>query len=335
MSLRKPLENWLTGIWYDSKRTPPLLLRLLEGLNRRRIERHGDRDKLSELAVPLIVVGNITAGGTGKTPLVITLARWLNDEGFRVGVISRGYGRQGRRQQRINPESNPLEAGDEALLIARQTGLPVIVDRDRLAAAVALAPEVDLIIADDGLQNLRLPKDISLCVVDGARGLGNGHLLPAGPLREPASRVSAYDYLIINGAGQVPGAEIFYPMRLEGDVLCGVDRPDLKQPLSSLAGQTVNAVAGIGNPGRFFDQLRDAGLQLNEYAFPDHHRYTRRDFVGLQSLPLVMTEKDAVKCRGLTPGEAWYLPVNAHLPDDLRDNLISRLESLLSADGED
>jgi len=329
--LRKPLEKWLTGIWYDSAR-PPLMLRLLEGLYRRWISSRTGKEQRSDLSVPMIVVGNITAGGTGKTPLVVSLARWLSDEGFRLAVVSRGYGRQGRNQLRVDQNSSPSVAGDEAVLIARQTGLPVMVGPDRLAAAQALAPDVDLLIADDGLQNTHLPKDISLCVIDGARGLGNGHLLPAGPLREPAGGLSKFDYLIINGAGQVPGVEHSYPMHLVGDELCNVSQPTQRKPLASLDGQVVHGVAGIGNPGRFFAQLRDAGLQLTEHAFPDHHRYQRGDFDELRDLPIVMTEKDAVKCRELAPDDAWYLPVNAHLPEDLRDNLLSRLESLLSAD---
>jgi tetraacyldisaccharide 4'-kinase len=273
------------------------------------------------LPVPVIVVGNFTAGGTGKTPLTIVLAEHLHRRGFRPGIVSRGYGRRERGPVRVARGMPATRTGDEPALMHERTGLPVQVDADRVAAARALVADgCDLLLADDGLQHRRLARDIEIEVVDGERRHGNGHLLPAGPLREPPRPTTLR---VVNGPGAGPGE---WPMGyLLGDArsLDGSRR----QPLERFVGKTVGAVAGIGHPQRFFASLRARSLAVEERAFADHHRFVAGDFAGLPR-PLLMTEKDAVKCRDLGLDDAWAVPVHADLPGDFFHALDGKLEAL-------
>ena len=289
---------------------------------------------------PVIVVGNITVGGTGKTPLVIWLAQRLGERGHRPGVVLRGYGgaaASGRVPCLVTPDSDVAVVGDEALLLRRRTGVPVVVGRDRVGAAERLlATGVDVIIADDGLQHLRLARDFEIAVVDATRGLGNRYLLPAGPLREPAERLSQVDAVVINGeeggaAAAVAGVPAAFVMRLGGEWLRPLAGSGDAVALSSLAGQRVHAVAGIGNPGRFFSQLAAAGLQVLEHAFPDHHRYRASELEFHDGLPLLMTEKDAVKCRAFAGANRWYLPVAVSFAGADGEVLLARLQHCLAA----
>jgi tetraacyldisaccharide 4'-kinase len=273
---------------------------------------------------PLIVVGNLTVGGSGKTPLVIWTCEQLRALGVSPGIILRGYGgsaAQGGGVHRVDTRSDPRVVGDEAVLLAQRTGAPVVVGGDRVAAARELArTPVDVIVADDGLQHLRLARDLEWVVIDAARGLGNGRLLPAGPLRESPARLAEVQALILNGvtgdAAPLPatGAVPQFHMRLVGEQLCALDGSGRQVDLTSLAGRAVHAVAGIGDPARFFRQLRAAGLTLTEHPFSDHHGYRREELLFDDGLPVLMTEKDAVKCRLLGLHEAWYLPVSASFP---------------------
>lgn len=325
--------------WYGQSRPGPVL-RGLERVYRRLLERDRRRGLARRCAAlearPVVVVGNLTVGGTGKTPLVIRLCELLAEGGIRPGVVSRGHGRQGRAPLRVQADTPPAQAGDEPLLIARRCGVPVRVDRDREAAALALFEEgVDLVIADDGLQRWRLPRDLELCVVDGRRGFGNGHLLPAGPLREPISRLASVDEVIVNGRGAALAlGRDHVPMALEADTFLPLagGGPGLTADALArhLEGRAVHAVAGIGDPGRFFGQLAELGVDVDhEHSFPDHHRYRARDFAGMQGAVL-MTEKDAVKCRGLAPAASWYLPVHARLPEAWEQGLVRKLQTLVS-----
>jgi tetraacyldisaccharide 4'-kinase len=324
------LERWLLRRWYGGMAPGPglrLLSLVYSGVLRLRgaIYRRGLR-KVHRLRVPVVVVGNLVAGGSGKTPLTIALAKDLAARGWRPGIVSRGYGRQSMEPVRVTAAMDPETCGDEPLLIARQTGLPVFVDSDRVAAARRLVTEgCNLILADDGLQHRRLGRDIEIEVLDGERRHGNGRLLPAGPLREPAAR--AVDFRVVNGGQAGPGE---WPMQLVlGAALPLEGGPE--QPLAVFGGRKVHAVAGIGNPGRFFRALRELGLDIIEHAFPDHHAYVASDLCFEPEGVVLMTEKDAVKCVGLGLGEAYSVPVRALLPAPFLSLLQDRLADWSSA----
>jgi tetraacyldisaccharide 4'-kinase len=284
-------------------------------------------------AVPVVVVGNITVGGTGKTPTVIALVQALEKAGYRPGVISRGYGSAAPHYPYSVTEHCAAEvAGDEPLLIARRTKAPLVISPKRSEAIEQLLSQYhcDVIVADDGLQHYALQRDIELVVVDGKRGFGNGFCLPAGPLREPLSRLSTVDFIIGNG-GQVTDLDKEYRMSLKiGQLinLASQESVDLSvQPLQKRFARGVHAVAGIGNPQRFFNSLRALGLQVFEHAFPDHHAYQAKDLVFDDDLPVIMTEKDAVKVPS-SNDRCWYLPVDADFQEGFFDGLLSQLEQL-------
>jgi len=277
-----------------------------------------------KLSVPVIVVGNITVGGTGKTPLVIALVELLRKQGWKPGVISRGYGGEAAKwPQPVHSDSDARLIGDEPLLIARRTAAPMWVGPDRVAAARQLLSEsnVDIIVSDDGLQHYRMQRDVEIAVVDGARGLGNGHCLPAGPLREPRNRLKQVDFIVVNGGGSNGIA-----MELEPQPPRSVADDHRTRSLDDFRGQSVHAVAGIGNPQRFFQMLERAGLHITPHPFPDHHRYSAADIDFGDEAPVLMTEKDAVKCRSISDGRHWYIPVAAQLPDEFGQQLINSLE---------
>lgn len=275
---------------------------------------------------PVIVVGNLTVGGSGKTPTVLWLAQQLRAAGYAPGIVLRGYGGAASARGEVcavESDSDPAEVGDEALLLRRRSGVPVAIGADRERAARRLiGAGVDVVISDDGLQHLALARQCELIIVDGDRGLGNGWLLPAGPLREPARRLESADALIVNGAGPfwralssgpdaAAGRRLCVLMQLRGTELMAVDGSRRSLPLEALRGQRVHALAGIGHPERFFTQLRAAGLALIEHVFADHHRFTRADVIFPDALPVLMTEKDAVKCERFAGADCWYLPVVA------------------------
>ncbi len=277
-------------------------------------------------ARPVIVVGNLTVGGSGKTPFVIWLAAQLHAAGYWPGIVSRGYGGKARRwPQQVRPDSDTSVVGDEAVLIARRTGCPMAVGPDRVAACRALLKyhDCDVIISDDGLQHYALQRDLEIVIIDGTRRFGNGFCLPAGPLREPPSRLKTVDLVVLNGGFPRSGETL---MQLEGNTLCNPAEPTRCQPLSSLQGKAVHAIAGIGNPGRFFVRLREAGLQVEEHPFPDHHRFTAQDLVFNDDKPVVMTEKDAVKCQQFAMSHHWYLPVTARLENGFAAHLLQLLK---------
>ena len=264
------------------------------------------------LPQPVVVVGNITVGGTGKTPFVIWLAQELHKHGHRPGIVTRGYGGNAAVPCLAGPESDPTAVGDEALLLARHSGAPVAVGHDRVAAAKLLPPDVDVILSDDGLQHYRLARQVEIVLLDGSRGLGNGWLLPVGPLRETESRLEGAQVII----KVTPGSSFTWPgaarMRLKTDMaVCLQD--GRRRELVSFAGQRVHALAGIGNPVQFFATLEAAGLKVEARALPDHAVPTAADLHFGDELPVFMTEKDAVKCRGLATDRHWYLEAVADL----------------------
>ena len=276
------------------------------------------------LPVPVVVVGNLTVGGSGKTPLVIHLARSLRDAGWSPGVVSRGYGGRDRRARRIGANADPAVEGDEPVLIHWAADVPVAVGADRPAAAALLTDDCDVILSDDGLQHYALARDVEIAVIDGdgpEGGLGNGRLLPAGPLRESAARLDHVDFVAVRD-GTRPGAYRF-------DVFPGDPVPlhgsGQRRPLAEWAGRRVHAVAGIGVPERFFGQLERAGLRIERHAFADHHAFTAADFVFDQRYPVLMTQKDAVKCRGFADARLWYLPAGLDDRDGLAAAVAERL----------
>ncbi|HVI56365.1 MAG TPA: tetraacyldisaccharide 4'-kinase [Luteibacter sp.] len=314
--------------WYGGG-TPPLWTRPLEALYRSVVRRRAEGfrkhpSSVVRLSVPVVVVGNITIGGTGKTPLIVALAAAMSARGFVPGVVSRGYGGSERGPYLLGGQDDPAIVGDEPSLI-RQSGVPVAIGRGRPEAAQLLVDAgCDLILADDGLQHHRLGRDVEICVIDGERRLGNGHLLPAGPLREPASRLDEVDFVVVNGG--TPGAgEI--GMTLEGGVAINMADPSLAAPLTEFAGRPAHAVAGIGNPARFFGSLAAQGIAVDGHPFADHHAFTRDDFTFADGCPVLMTDKDAVKCRDFARSNWWRVPVRAVLPDAFYDAIAARVRA--------
>jgi tetraacyldisaccharide 4'-kinase len=268
--------------------------------------------KTEYLDVPVIVVGNITAGGTGKTPLVVWLADYLKVKGYKPGLISRGYGGRAKHwPQQVRPDSDPAAVGDEAILLARRTACPMAVGPDRLLAGKALLnnTDCDILLSDDGLQHYALGRDIEIAVIDGKRRFGNGLLLPAGPLREGEWRLQHVDLKITNGEPQQDECS----MKIRRGDLHSLGNQG-KHPLAEFSGKEIHAVAGIGNPDRFFSLLRNNGLKVIEHRFADHHHFKRSDVDFQDGLPVIMSEKDAVKCQRFVGNGYWYLEVSAQ-PD--------------------
>lgn len=284
------------------------------------------------IGLPLIVVGNLVAGGSGKTPLVLWLAEFLKAHGYRPGIVSRGYGGSvsagGAAPLEASARSDPALVGDEPLLLARRSGCPVWVAADRVAACHALRtehPECNVIILDDGLQHYRLARDFEIAVVD-ARGFGNGLLFPAGPLREPVSRLASVDAIVSNGAVGLQG----HAMRVEGATFLRLGAGGTPMQASALGVRRVHAVAGIGDPPRFFRHLEKLGLEVIPHPFPDHHAYVATDLDFGDQLPVVMTEKDAVKCERIVAGQPrfWMLPVRAELDAGFGAVLVEKLREI-------
>lgn len=324
--------RWLQRQWFEQRRLTPALWLFaplsaiyagLSGLNRLLA-------KPRRLPVPVVVVGNITVGGAGKTPLTLWLAEQLRRRGWHPGVVSRGYGRSGDAVRPVLADSTPDEVGDEPLLIARRSGIPVWVGRSRAAAGEALLgahPEVDVVLCDDGLQHHALARDVELAVFD-ARGIGNGWRLPVGPLREPLSRLGSVDAVVANGlpAGALSSPVPRFDMTLRPGNFYRLDDPAQTCGADALRTRgKLHALAGIGNPQRFFATLKALGLDCETHPFPDHHRYTAADLAFADGGILLMTEKDAVKCTNLPMGEAWVLPVEAELSPALIDHIVEKL----------
>ena len=278
--------------------------------------------KSAHPGIPVIVVGNLTVGGSGKTPLVIWIAEFLKANGWAPGIVSRGYGANISEPRAATVASTAAEVGDEPILLSRRSGCPVWVgaDRVRVAALLRAAHEdVNVLILDDGLQHYAMRRDLEIAVAD-ARGFGNGFLLPAGPLREPRSRLRSVD-AVVSHASPVQG----HAMTLRGEELHRMTDARERQPLKAFAGQRVHAVAGIGDPNRFFLHLGKAGIKVLPHPFPDHHPFTPKDLEFGDQLPVLLTEKDAVKLRSVAQPHWWVLPVSAQLDPAFGPWLLSRL----------
>lgn len=303
-----------------------LLFAAAAGL-RRAAYRHGLL-RVARLPVPVVVIGNIVAGGSGKTPLTLWLARRLRAAGRHPGIVSRGHGRGGTAVTKVGTGDTAVACGDEPLLLARRSECPVFVAADRVAAARALLaahPECDTILCDDGMQHYRLARDVEIAVVD-RRGLMNGWPLPAGPLREPPGRLARVDAVVLhdNETARIDGVPTFR-MRLHGESFYRLDAPATRTTPGELAGQRLHAVAGIGEPQRFFDHLTALGLVFQPHAFPDHHAYRAAD-LRFAGDAILATEKDALKCAGLAGLPIWVLPVEAEVEPDLASYVMEKID---------
>ncbi|VVP66786.1 Tetraacyldisaccharide 4'-kinase [Pseudomonas fluorescens] len=306
----------LLAAWYTGH--PALaLLRPLEALYRRVVQRKRLRFLNGEspsyrAPVPVVVVGNITVGGTGKTPMILWLIEHCRAQGLRVGVVSRGYGaKPPQLPWRVRADQSAGQAGDEPLLIVQRTQVPLMIDPDRSRAVQALldSEPLDLILCDDGMQHYRLARDLELVLIDAARGLGNGRCLPAGPLREPVERLAEADAVLFNGAPA--DRDQGFAFSLQPVALVNVRSGERRGLGLFPAGQALHAVAGIGNPQRFFNTLQGLDWQPIPHPFADHAQFSAESLAFSPALPLVMTEKDAVKCRAFAAQDWWYLAVDA------------------------
>lgn len=278
--------------------------------------------RVVDLDVPVIVVGNISVGGTGKTPLVIWLAEKMQQLGFKPGIVTRGYGGNSRQWPReVAPDTQASEVGDEALLLRRRTGCPVYAGPDRSTVAQRLLADhpCDLIISDDGMQHYALGRDLEIAVIDGARRFGNGLCLPAGPLRERRGRLAETDLVLNNGAGN--GDQ--HRMRLSAAEAVALDGRGESRALDAFISGPVHAVAGIGHPERFFNMLEEAGLTLHRHPFPDHHPFSADDLQAFEDQTVLMTEKDAVKCELFAHPGHWYVPTTAEVDPGFENALVA------------
>jgi len=296
--------------------------------------------KKVDFNVPVIVVGNITVGGTGKTPFVIWLSEFLKNKGYQPGIVSRGYGGKSKTYPlTVRPDSDPHQAGDEAVLLAMRTQCPVVIDPDRVNAARYLLDNhhCNIIISDDGLQHYRLRRDIEVVIIDGERQMGNGFCLPAGPLREPVTRLDTVDFIVINNAinsnnisnNKALKLENFehrkYNMTLIPGKIYNLSSPELEAAPDYFLGEPIHAVAGIGNPERFFSQLRSFGLSIWPHSFTDHHRFSQKELDFSIETKIIMTEKDAVKCRDFSDYRFWCMPVTAEIDPQLGEDILEKI----------
>ena len=337
---RGGLERWLNGVWYKGRSGAGWLwpLSALFGTVvalRSWGYRHG-LYRVRRVGVPVVVIGNLTVGGTGKTPLTLWLATELARRGVGVGIVTRGYGGRLSIPTHVRADSSPAEVGDEAVLLAAGTSAPVVASPDRVAGAALLESlGVELILSDDGLQHYALGRELEVAVIDGDRGLGNGRLLPAGPLRESVERLSRTDFVVVNAAsGTLPAALPWrgrrgtFCMRLEVADAIRLGGLEGARPLGGFVDDPVHGVAAIGHPERFFRMLREAGLRVIEHPFPDHHAFVAADLEFADSNAILMTSKDAVKCRQFANSRMWEVPVHASLAPEGGVLLVERVAAL-------
>lgn len=320
-----------TPVWYGSAHPLARLLAPLGDLyclvaRLRRLAYLKGLARAQRLPVPVLVVGNLTVGGTGKTPLVAALAIWMRAQGWRPAIISRGYGGRSTQWPReVTPDADPRLVGDETVLLARRAGCPVFAGPDRVAAGrlACSSSDADLLIADDGLQHYRLARDLEIAVIDGVRGLGNGRCLPAGPLREPPVRLEQVDFVVVNGGDATTPAR----MELVPGPAVNLRDHAKTRPLAEFTGIPLFAIAAIGHPERFFAMLRSQGIPAVTRAYPDHHAFSPSDVADWPPGPVLMTEKDAVKCSRLAGEDHWFVPVEARCDPDFLGALTQRLEA--------
>ena len=310
------LETLIEKVWYSknifSLLLSPLSLIYISIIYLRHTLYQLGLISITKINVPTIVIGNIVAGGTGKTPLVIWLAKYLKNKGFLLGIVSRGYGGTYLSNiELVKPTSNPLLVGDEPVIIARNTNCPVVVAKKRAKGAKKLVEKYNcnIILCDDGMQHYSLARDIEIAVIDGQRRFGNNYCFPAGPLREPKSRIFKADLIV----SKYNARTCEYKMDYTYNQLVSLNKLSKAITISDLHGMTVHAIAGINNPDHFFSYLRSHKLELIIHKFPDHYSYTEDDVKFNDNFSVVMTEKDAVKCLNYSSDKHWYIPISAEL----------------------
>ena len=323
----------LDHYWYTSSIINWLLLPLswlycLVAIIRRKLYRLNLLHSYSS-PVPVIVIGNIVVGGSGKTPLLLSLCEYIQQKGFKPGVVSRGYGGSVNGVKQVQQADLAEVVGDEPMMIFQRTRLPVVVGADRVAAIDYLLKnnECDIVLSDDGMQHYRMQRDLEIAVIDADRGFGNGFCLPAGPLRERVSRLQQADIIAYNGISSEVSDKSSYSLQIVSLMKLNSDE---SRTLDSFTQKPVHVIAGIGNPQRFFRQLRQNGIEIIEHAFPDHHSYQQQDFSDWSKACIIMTEKDAVKCGHLTLTDAWVARAEALFSDTLEASLSASLLPLLS-----
>jgi tetraacyldisaccharide 4'-kinase len=328
--MKKTLSRHLLDIWYKDHFIGAFLLPFgflfLDFVKFRRWLYKIGIKKSESLKVPVVIVGNITVGGTGKTPLCIYLANLLKSQGYRVGIISRGYGGENDMKM-VTATSHSAEVGDEALLIFKQTHCPMAVGAKRVETGKFLLKQdsCDVILVDDGLQHYALKREIEIAVIDGERRFGNGICLPAGPLREPIERLNNVDFVVVNGESIENNAWHEWQMSLMGEMAVNLKTGESKL-LTEFAKCECHAVAGIGNPERFFKQLEKKGISKRiDHAFPDHHVFTANE-INFKNIPVLMTEKDAVKCQNFATENHWFVPVTAQLSAEFDAKFLTLLK---------
>ena len=286
--------------------------------------------KIEKVSAPVIVIGNLTVGGTGKTPLVTWLTNYLKGHGYRPGIISRGYGGKARHwPQQVRPDGDPVAVGDEAILISKRTACPMAVGPERVISGQELLhyhPACNIIISDDGLQHYALHRDIEVAVIDGKLRFGNGYCLPAGALREPITRLSKVDFIVANGKAE----EGEYAMHYKINDAYSLQNPASSRPLEQFKGQVVHAIAGIGHPDRFFTQLTELGMDVITHPFPDHYFYREEELEFGDTNPVLMTEKDAVKCKRFAKPHHWYVPVTVEVQEAFGEAILKKLKEIQS-----
>ena len=326
------LQRRLEAIWYEGAAGKQLLYPF-EALYRT-LAALDYRTKIKQTIkhpVPIIIVGNISVGGTGKTPMVVYLCELLKTAGYSPGIITRGYsGKNTNWPVLVDKNSLPIDCGDEPVLMAQRTNVPVVAGPDRNKDIEWLLKNhtVDVVISDDGLQHYRLARDIEVVIVDQSRGLGNERCLPAGPLREPKSRLDQCDFVVFNEVTSTAK----YSMQLEALSVHRLNSA-IQQPLSEWKGKVVHAVTGIGNPARFFQTLMSAGIEVIEHSFPDHYPFEAIDINFSDDLLVLMTEKDAVKCRQFASDKHWFVPVSAQLNGRFQQELLMKLDNIIAKAG--
>lgn len=327
--LRSILSKFFNNVWYKRGWSRFLLMPLMWFyyliIVMRRYAYNKGWKTSHQFPVPIIIVGNISVGGSGKTPLVIWLVDFLRKTGFKPAIITRGYRGKARSwPQQVRPDSDPVAVGDEAVLLARRCDCPIAVGPNRSDSVAALLEHTDcnIIISDDGLQHYALQRDIEIAVVDAVRRYGNGCLLPSGPLREPMDRLDEVDFIVSTGIA----ARGEYAMNLRLDTAYNLVTNEARK-LKDFSDVTVHAVAGIGNPKRFFSALYQQGVKFHEHAFADHHHFKARDLEFDTTAPVLMTEKDAVKCKRFAHSHYWYVPVEADLNKHFGPRLLTALET--------
>ncbi len=327
--MKQKISRWLQDSWYKemyiSSTFMPISMIYDDVIRFRAFLYRIGIKKKTKLTVPVIIVGNITVGGTGKTPLILWMARLLREQGYKPGIISRGYGGNAESwPQRVDEKSDPALVGDEAVLIAKNADCPIAVGPERVKTAQMLLDKssCDIILSDDGLQHYALARDIEIIVIDGQRRFGNGYVLPCGPLRESTARLHTVDLVIVNGEAEEDNE---FSMTMEGDLAINLVSKEQKL-LADFSWIPSHALAGIGNPTRFFDLLENKSIKIEKHAFLDHYKFTAEDISFNDDKPVLMTEKDAVKCVNFATDKHWFVPIKAKPQQQFIDKLLTLIK---------